>query len=67
MSLKELLIAFGIKERPRTTITPYFFGPNERQEYIINLQDLEEQGAEIAYSKWDELNGGVIHVMTIKQ
>lgn len=56
------------KKKPDYThmiITPYFFGPSERTIFTENLQYLDETGAEVIYSRFDE-QGGVIEVVTKK-
>ncbi|WJP97100.1 hypothetical protein [Macrococcus bovicus] len=49
----------NISER---TTTEYHFGPHEREKYITNLQDLEEQSADITFNGFDDAKGGRIEI-----
>lgn len=59
--VSNLLIKLGLLKEQPTIITPYYFGANELTEYIACLTQLESEGADIAYCKFDE-GGGVIEV-----
>ncbi|TDL96716.1 hypothetical protein ERX27_07625 [Macrococcus brunensis] len=46
----------------QTETTIYWFGSHERDEYIANLLDLQEQGADVVFTQFRDDEGGWIEI-----